>query len=107
MQKKKRLDVWPNEPCHKCGGAFWQACVEPKTWGCAYCGNLAYFNYGSFRQQIDIVMASRRKGEFVKSTSKKSILPKNNSTLKKIKFKQELEVKRKARIKKQKEALNE
>jgi ribosomal protein L37AE/L43A len=76
----------PRQNCHKCGKHYWSYTVAPKTWSCVYCGNLIYFNYGAFKQQIDLVMESHRGEDYVKSTDKTKIYPKLNEEIKRIKF---------------------
>lgn len=66
----------PRCHCHKCGRHTWILEVEPMTWGCAICGNRIYFIHGALRQQIDAVMNSGRKYEFIYSVGGKTLLPK-------------------------------
>lgn len=83
----KQLEGFPNEPCHKCGKRYWSNTEEKYSWSCVYCGNLIYFRYGSFRQQIDLVMeASARNSEFVKTPCGTKIVPKTSETIRKIRF---------------------
>jgi len=78
--------VFPRETCHKCGKKYWQHCVMPKTWSCIYCGNMIYFNYGTFKQQIDLAFESGRRNEYVKSSTGKAILPRVGEDIKNIRF---------------------
>ena len=84
-------NLYPKQPCHKCGKRLWTVEVTPLTWGCGICGNLIYYSYGTLKQQIDIVMQSDRKDEFVKSADGKSTLPKKNEEIRKIKFEQQMQ----------------
>lgn len=46
--------IAPSGSCHKCDKTCWVEQAEPLVWSCFYCGNLAYYTYGTMRQQIDI-----------------------------------------------------
>lgn len=83
VQKTSRM------ACRKCGGASWTRDAEPLTWGCVYCGNRAYLTHGTFRQQVDSIMASARRTEYVYSPDGKKIVPKLNETVKRIRFARE------------------
>lgn len=85
------FDGYPKEYCHKCGKRYWDNTVVSKTWGCLYCGNLIYFNYGAFKQQIDLIMESSRGDDFVRSPDGKTIIPKSNAQIKSINFSKKLE----------------
>ena len=91
--------IVPKDNCHKCGKNWWQPNIEPFCWSCFYCGNLVYFQYGDYRQQIDIVCASPRGWEFVKSKEGKGIIPAKDEQLKEIKFQEELRKKAKRKEK--------
>lgn len=83
------MDGFPSESCHKCGKSYWSNTEMKHSWSCVYCGNLIYFSYGSFRQQIDLVLASEnRSSEFVRSPCGTKIMPKTNETLKRLRFKE-------------------
>ena len=93
----------PTENCHKCSKNWWQPNVEPFCWSCFYCGNLIYFQFGDYRQQIDMVCASPRSWEFVKSSSGKGMVPVRDEQLKEIRFQQEMEKKKKTKQQQQKD----
>ena len=82
--------IHPKQNCHKCGKRYWTENVEPFSWSCLYCGNLVYFTYGVFQQQIDIVMKSNRSGEFVYGKSGKTVTPVKDESLREIRFKKKL-----------------
>ena len=82
--------ICPKQRCHKCGKIYWVENVEPFSWSCIYCGNLIYFTYGVFQQQIDIVMKSNRSGEFVYGKTGKTITPVKDESLREIRFKKKL-----------------
>jgi hypothetical protein len=80
----------PSNVCHKCGGICWSSQPEPLTWSCVYCGNRAYYTHGVLQQQIDSIMNSGRKGEFVRSVDGKTISAKKNEDIKRIQFRDSL-----------------
>ncbi|MCB5270548.1 MAG: hypothetical protein LHW56_01735 [Candidatus Cloacimonetes bacterium] len=74
----------PAGACHKCGGKHWVSQPEPYTWSCVYCGNRAYYTHGVLQQQIDILMTSGRKGEFVRSEDGTTIRAKRNEEIRRL-----------------------
>lgn len=56
-RRKEREESMKNPPeeCHKCGHTSWDKDIEPGTWYCFCCGNLAYFNGSGYTQQCDLV----------------------------------------------------
>lgn len=96
---RKSYSLWPNEPCHKCANKVWFV-GDYFEWKCPICGNRVYYTYSTFVQQIDIVMSSHRRHEYVYSVDKKTILPKKNEFLKRMKLQAELEKVKKKRKKK-------
>jgi len=88
-QDNKALDPYyaaPVAKCKKCGRSIWASSNTTLTWSCVHCGNLIYYTFGKLLQQIECVMQSSRKNEFVYSVNGKCIYPKGNEDLKKLKF---------------------
>lgn len=74
----------PAETCHKCAGKHWVSQPEPYTWSCVYCGNRSYYTHGVLQQQIDILMASGRKGEFVRSEDGRTVRAKRSEEVRRL-----------------------
>lgn len=89
-QRYKFDDLSPSDICHKCGKHFWSCSDDPFTWACVRCGNIIYFTMGAFHQQIDTVIRSERKDDYVHNESGNALLPKLNSGLKSIEFKKKV-----------------
>ena len=87
--KYEPIGIHPSEPCHKCGKNYWTESDESLCWSCIQCGNMTYLTLGSFHQQIDTVLRSDRKAEFVHSEDSDKVLPKRNSKVKALAFKAE------------------
>ncbi len=83
-------DLLPTVNCHKCGTKSWLKEVEPLAWGCSVCGNRVYYTYGALRQQIDIVMSTNRRHEFVRSLDGKCIASKLNDTVKMLRLRKSI-----------------
>lgn len=79
-------DIVPSEPCHKCGKHYWTPSDEQFCWACICCGNRIYFTLGAFHQQIDAILRSDRKDEYVYTEDSQAILPKKNNELKQISY---------------------
>ena len=86
----KYEDVAPSEKCHKCGKGFWSTGDDPFSWSCVCCGNILYFTLGAFHQQIDAVLRSERRSDYVRNEEGTALLPKKNNDLKNIEFNKKL-----------------
>lgn len=62
-------------PCKKCGRSVWVKTLRHLTWECTHCGNITYFIFGNLVQQIERVMQSDRKRDFMYSEDGKIIVP--------------------------------
>lgn len=81
------LNVNPKKvKCKKCRDYFWVEDVKPFTWRCATCGNILYFRYGTYHQQIEDIMMSRKANEFTYSTDGKAIQAKAGDDIKQIRY---------------------
>ena len=74
----------PKVPCRKCNGKLWVPDLQKLSWGCPQCGNRTYFIYGVLRQQIDSVMASHRKAEYVHSEDGLKIRARTSNDIRRI-----------------------
>lgn len=81
----------PSCKCRKCGRKMWFPTEETLSWSCINCGNIVYLTYGTFKQQIDIIMASCKRDEFIHSEDREKVVPKKEERLKKLKFSAEME----------------
>ena len=88
--KYRYKDIAPSEPCHKCGKTYWTDGEEPFTWTCLCCGNTIYFTLGAFYQQVDTLLRSQRKDDYVYAEDSAKILPRKNNDLKNIRFKKQV-----------------
>lgn len=76
----------PKVSCKKCRNKFWSLDVIPLAWKCAICGNGLYFRYGTYFQQIEDIIRSRRGNDFVLSPDKKAYQAKASLDIKKIRY---------------------
>ena len=89
-----KINIQPTTPCKKCRNDFWVEDIIPLTWVCPICGNNLYFRYGVFSQQIEMIMRSARKAEYVKSPDGKSLEARVNLEIKKIRYNRERDKKK-------------
>jgi len=92
LRKFKNQDVaqlMPKVNCRKCRGRKWFQDTEPLSWKCAYCGNTAFYLYGTLKQQIDVLLADEGRGQdFIPALDGKSIGAKRSEEVKMLKFKE-------------------